>query len=65
LTSAMPSAINPSEGASCDQRSGCSRRVPARWPRRLAVIAMTTGSVPMIIVGSGPPARWIALARNR
>jgi len=27
--------------------------------------AMTTGSAPMIIVGNGPPARWIALARNR
>ena len=25
----------------------------------------TTGSVPMIMVGTGPPARWMALARHR
>ena len=29
------------------------------------MIAITTGNVPMIIVGSGPPARWMLLARNR
>ena len=52
-------------GAIWRQRSGASRRVPARWPRALAVMAITTGSVPMIMVGSGPPVRWMALARNR
>jgi hypothetical protein len=32
-------------------------RVPGVWRRRLAVTAITTGSVPMIMVGSGPPER--------
>jgi hypothetical protein len=31
----------------------------------LAQVAMTTGSVPMIIVGKGAPARWMADDRNR
>ena len=33
--------------------------------RSFEVMVITTGSVPMIIVGSGPPARWIALASSR
>ena len=42
------------------------RFLPSRWwSRRFELMAMTTGSVPMIIVGNGPPARWIALARHR
>ncbi len=39
--------------------------VARAWSRRLEVMAMTTGRVPMIIVGNGPPARWMAPARNR
>jgi hypothetical protein len=56
----MPAAIRPSDGASAARAGG--RRAASR---RLELMAMTTGSVPMIIVGSGPPARWMALARNR
>ena len=57
----MPAAISSSDGTSRAQGSLPSRRAS----RRLELIAITTGSVPMIIVGSGPPARWMALARNR
>jgi hypothetical protein len=57
----MPHAIRPSEGSSLSQ----GRRPSRRASRRLEVIAITTGKVPMIMVGSGPPARWIAAARNR
>ena len=38
---------------------------PGAGRRRFEVTAITTGKVPMIIVGSGPPARWIALASSR
>ena len=37
----------------------------SRGSRRFEQMAITTGSVPMIIVGSAPPARWIAAARQR
>ena len=57
----MPAPISASDGSSRSQGSLPSRR----WSRRLELMAMTTGSVPMIIVGSGPPARWMLLARNR
>ena len=57
----MPSAISASDGASRFQGSRPSRRAL----RRLALTAITTGSVPMIMVGTGPPARWMALARHR
>lgn len=57
----MPSAISASDGASRFQGSRLSRRAL----RRLALTAITTGSVPMIMVGTGPPARWMALARHR
>jgi hypothetical protein len=60
----MPAAISPSAGSSMRQASGCSVE-PWRWASQFEQTAMTTGSVPMIIVGSGPPARWMALARNR
>ena len=53
--------MSTSDGSSRSHGSLPSRRAS----RRLELMAMTTGSVPMIIVGSGPPARWIALARNR
>ena len=57
----MPTPISASEGSSRSHGS-----LPSRWwSRRLELMAMTTGSVPMIIVGSGAPARWMALARNR
>ena len=59
----MPAAISSSGGTS---RATPAAVAPVRGaPRRLDVIAITTGRVPMIIVGSGPPARWMALARNR
>ena len=61
----MPVPISASDGSSCAHGSFASTRMPARWPARFALTAITTGKVPMIIVGNGPPARWIALARNR
>ena len=57
----MPAAISPSEGSIRAQGSRPSRQAL----RRLETTAITTGSVPMIMVGSGPPARWIAAARHR
>ena len=57
----MPAAISASDGASRAHGSRPSRRAS----RRLELIAITTGKVPMIIVGSGPPARWMAAARHR
>ncbi len=57
----MPAAISPSDGNSFSQ----GRRPSRRASRRLLLMAMTTGSVPISMVGSGPPARAIALARNR
>ena len=57
----MPAPISSSDGASRRHGSRPSRRAS----RRFELIAMTTGKVPMIIVGSGPPARWIALASSR
>ena len=56
----MPAAISASDGA----RRNHGRRPSRRASRRFAVIAITTGSVPMIIVGNGPPARWIAAASS-
>ena len=61
----MPAAISNNEGANCRQDKPTSRRPGARPSRSLLQTAITTGSVPMIIVGSGPPACAIALARNR
>ena len=65
FTHAMPSPISTSDGNKRDHASGASTRAPGAARRRFEVIAITTGKVPMIIVGNGPPARWIALARNR
>ena len=56
LTSTMPAAIVASEGASRPHGSDRSDRFEAT--------AITTGSVPISIVGSGTPAIWIAAARN-
>jgi len=55
LTSAMPVASTSSAGAS--RRQGSVRSL------RLETIAITSGSVPMIIVGSGAPASWMPVAR--
>jgi hypothetical protein len=39
---------------------------PSRWWfSRLAEMAITRGNVPMTMVGSAPPARWMALDKNR
>jgi hypothetical protein len=60
----MPSAISSSEGTSA--RQGSARAPgPSPPPRRLETMAITTGSVPMMVVGSAPPARWIAAASSR
>ena len=56
FTRAIPAASTTSEPASRPQASSrCAR---------LDDTAITTGSVPMIIVGKGAPAIWIAAARN-
>jgi len=60
----MPATISSSDGASRRQGSRPSRRRAGSARRRLEAIAITTGSVPMIMVGSGPPARWMAAASN-
>ena len=57
----MPTAIRPSEGSSFNQGKRPSRAAS----RSLLLMAMTTGRVPMIMVGSGPPACPMALARNK
>ena len=57
----MPAAMSTSEGSM--RRQG---RLPSRFAsRQFEHTAMTTGSVPMIMVGSGPPARWIAADSSR
>ena len=53
--------ISASDGRSLSHGNRPSRRAS----RRFELIAITTGSVPMIIVGSGAPARWIAAATHR
>jgi hypothetical protein len=56
LTSAMPASITASDGASRAHGSVRSDR--------FETTAITTGSVPISIVGSGTPDVWIAAARN-
>jgi hypothetical protein len=57
----MPSKISAKGGASFSH----GKRPSRWWLSKLAATAITTGSVPMIMVGSAPPARWMALDRNR
>jgi len=56
----MLAPINNKGGNSCNQ-GNCPSRAALR---RFDTSAMTTGKAPMIMVGSGAPACWIAEARQ-
>jgi hypothetical protein len=57
--------IHQQQTAGDDQERRCQAMVSDTWPgSRFEHTAITTGSVPMIIVGSSTPAFWIALASS-
>ena len=56
----MPAPISSKDGASLAH----GRRPSRRASRRLLLMVITTGKVPMIMVGKGPPARPMALDKK-
>jgi len=61
LTNPIPVAIKANDGAR--RRQG---NRPSRWAsRRLEVMAITTGKVPITMVVNGPPVRWMEAANSR
>ncbi len=61
LTQPRPVAISPSDGNSLSQ----GRRPVCRASRSFPLMAMSTVIAPITMVGSGSPARAIALTGNR